>query len=304
MQKVGKNFKIWGMSYAVIGDLIMGLPMLTYFEKKYPGSYKYWVIKLSCAQSLPLFVNHPLIDKIHITGEWDGFNKNDLELANSCDIQTVMEGWKHSSPHWYNQYSCVEETARLAGIMDMPQVLTEDEMFPKLYKWFKPGHSNIKNHSRAKHFSENTPLDNVIAIWPFASGETNRRNAPKNWWNTLIAKLIQMNYIIHHFGLDHEPDLFESSNYIRYTNLPYFEQVKVSLASKVAIGTDSGSAWVLGAYSHPCVNLITNWLPNHKINFYALAPIGKNNVTLFGKDQIDNISINSVIENIEKLTTN
>ena len=33
---MNKNFKIWGTSYGLIGDLIMSLPILNYFEKKYP----------------------------------------------------------------------------------------------------------------------------------------------------------------------------------------------------------------------------------------------------------------------------
>ena len=31
---VDKNFKIWGVSFSLIGDLIVGLPQLNYFAKK------------------------------------------------------------------------------------------------------------------------------------------------------------------------------------------------------------------------------------------------------------------------------
>ena len=55
--------RIWGFSFGVIGDLVMGLPMLNYFEKKYPGSYKYWVIEKKCADCAPIYFNHPLIDR-------------------------------------------------------------------------------------------------------------------------------------------------------------------------------------------------------------------------------------------------
>ena len=55
----------------------MGLPILNYYEKKYPGSYKYWVIQKKCAQCAPLYFNHPLIDRIKITDEWDEFGDYD-----------------------------------------------------------------------------------------------------------------------------------------------------------------------------------------------------------------------------------
>ena len=47
----------------------MSLPQLNYFKNKYKDIYVYFIIhKISyCA---PLFFNHPLIDKIHISGEW------------------------------------------------------------------------------------------------------------------------------------------------------------------------------------------------------------------------------------------
>ena len=65
-----KNFKIWGVSFSLIGDLIVGLPQLTYFEKKYPGSYKYWGIHKKMSHAAPLFYNHPLIDRIKITSSY------------------------------------------------------------------------------------------------------------------------------------------------------------------------------------------------------------------------------------------
>jgi len=57
-----KDLKYWGVSYGALGDLIMGLPVLRYFEKKSPGSYKYWIMWQKCSFAAPLFINHPLID--------------------------------------------------------------------------------------------------------------------------------------------------------------------------------------------------------------------------------------------------
>jgi ADP-heptose:LPS heptosyltransferase len=58
--------KIWGVRSGMIGDMIMALPILNWLEQIYPHSYKYWVIGQRFSQALPLFINHPMIDKIHI----------------------------------------------------------------------------------------------------------------------------------------------------------------------------------------------------------------------------------------------
>ena len=72
--------KIWGTSFSLIGDLIMSLPQLTYFKKKYPSSYIYFVIHKKIAYCAPLFLNHPLIDNIRISQEWSGFGDEDYKI--------------------------------------------------------------------------------------------------------------------------------------------------------------------------------------------------------------------------------
>lgn len=56
---------------------------------------------------------------------------------------------------------------------------------------------------------------------------------------------------------------------------------KISLGSKLALGTDSGSMWVMAAYSHPSITLITNWYDNHNKNFKSLVPPNKNGDFIF-----------------------
>ena len=55
--------------------------------------------------------------------------------------------------------------------------------------------------------------------------------------------------------------------------LSFFEQIKVSLATKLAVGADSGSMWALGAYSFPAIHLMTNWRDGHVKNFSAMNPV-------------------------------
>jgi len=292
--------KIWGMSYGLIGDLVMGLPMLTYFEKKFSGSYKYWVIEKKCAITAPLFLNHPLIDRIKITDEWSAFGEEDKKLMKDCGVCTVREGWKHSRPDWCNHTSCVEETAHIAGVTEIREVLTEEELKPKLYKWFDVGlPESVSTYSRT-HDNDLSEFENNIAIWPFSTGEAGNRSPSKEWWGKFIKKATESGYSVYHYGRHTEPVLSESKGYKCLTSLSYFDQVKASLASKLVIGTDSGSQWVMGAYSHPAINLITNWLPNHNYNLLGLAPINDNGVNIFEKGGCDNISTDEVLDNIKE----
>jgi len=291
--------KIWGPVSGIIGDLIMGLPMLNYYEKKYPGSYKYWVIQKKCSQCAPIFLNHPLIDRLKISDEWDEFGDYDKELIAECEIKTRPSaniGWKHSSPDWYNTVSCVKETAYMAGISDLKDILSEDEMKPKLYKWFDVG-LPIVTSTYAKQANLGTvKYRNNIAIWPFA-GSPGRSPTPE-WWNLLIDNLIKRGYTVHHYGLPSDPILSELKGYRTFPELSYFDQVKAALASQLVIGTDSGAQWVMGAYSHPAINLMTNWLPNHTQNLLALEPVNDNGVTFLETGGCDNIHVGRVLKNI------
>ena len=48
--------KIWGTSFSLIGDLIMSLPQLVYFKKKYKNSYINFVIHKKISYCAPLFL--------------------------------------------------------------------------------------------------------------------------------------------------------------------------------------------------------------------------------------------------------
>jgi len=292
---MSKNFSIWGMSYGIIGDLIMALPMLTYFEKKYPNSYKYWVIDKKCAQCAPIYFNHPLIDKIKITDEWASFGAQDQALMNTCDI-IIRKGAQHDIPDYYNHRSKVEETAHMNGVLDITGVLTEDEMKPKLYKWFDVGLPRATSTYAKQANLGNTKYNNNIAIWPIA-GSPGRSPSPQ-WWNRLIDNLILNGYTVSHYGMPWDPILSNLEGYKAYPHLSYFDQVKAALASRLVIGTDSGAQWVMGAYSHPAINLMTNWLPNHNTNLLALEPVNDNGQTFYAPGGCDNISAKEVLNNI------
>lgn len=303
--KSGKNFKIYGMTYGIVGDLIMGLPLLNYFEKKYPGSYKYWTIQKKIAFVAPLYFNHPLIDKIEISSEWNHLGERDLEIASQCDIYVGdIHNPKNQHPtrkDWWNEHPVMEYRVMRHGY-NYRDVLTEEEMKPKLYKWFTPGFETRQSSYSKKYVNEvdNNFFSNVISIFPFAQASPGSRCPSANWWKEVVQKLIKAGYNVHHFGHPNEQVILESPNYTCYTQLTFFDQIKLALASRLTIGTDSGSMWVIGAYQHPAIHLITNWLPNHHTNFLSLAPVNDNCVNMFEKGGCDRISTEDVLNNVIK----
>ena len=292
-----KNFKIWGTSYGLIGDLVMSLPMLTYFEKKYPNSYKYFVVEKKCSQCIECFINHPLIDRIKVTDNWSGFGEEDIVIYDECDVKTILDQ-KHDDPHWYNSRNCIEETARIAGILDIKQSLDDEELMPKLYRWFPDGFRSVVNTGYSQNYdNSHNKKNNIISLWPFANYGINSKRSPSlDWWTETISFLIDKGYDIFHFGYMNEPDLSNSENYKKYTDLSFFEQVKICLGTKLSIGTDSGSMWIMGAYSHPSIHLMTYWMPNHYKNPMSLCPVNKNGMTIFDDASCDNISKDKIIE--------
>jgi ADP-heptose:LPS heptosyltransferase len=291
--------RIWGVSYGLIGDLVMGLPCLTYFEKKYPESYKLWVIEKKCSQAAELFLNHPLIDRIKITDEWSGFGSEDFKLHDACDIRAPL-AQSHQNPHWYNETNCVEETAAMAGVTDLKESLSKDEMYPELVKWFPVGFRSTINTGYSDKFdnSHNGIFQKSIAIWPFAGyGSKDNRSPSFEWWQQLVNALIDAGLLVFHFGYMNEPVLDRAA---RYVDLSFADQIKCSLASDLSITTDSGSGWVLGAYSHPSIALSTFWMPGHRTNPEALRPVNRNGDFLFEEGGCDNISIDKVMQIVQR----
>jgi ADP-heptose:LPS heptosyltransferase len=285
---VNKNFKIFSGRASLIGDTIMFLPVLNYLELKYPNSYKIFPISQKTSQSAPLFINHQLIDKIYILGEYEGVSQKDIDLIKSCDI-VINPFPQHPDVHdWWNYYNCVEETFRMAGF-NINEFKSMPEQFkkPKLEKWFQ---------------TEKYPK--TIAIWPFAGYNQNpKRNPSKEWWKKTLKEIEDnFNFQIFHFGATSEPNLGENlNNYHNMTHLSFFEMIKITLGCDVMIGTDSGSSWVIGAYGFPQINLIIKNAPNHIQNLEAFAPENylNNKIDLFGLEGTDSIMPNEIVTNLK-----
>ena len=300
---------IWGTSFSLIGDLIMSLPQLNYFKKKYKDIYINFVIHKKIAYCAPLFFNHPLIDKIHISGEWSSFDENDYFLASSCDFTTTEIDHKNKKildrkhlyeKDWYNYRSCIEENALMSGINDL-NILNNNEQIPFLYKWFDVGFEHEQKKGAYTYNKEepknlNYKLSKSISIWPFAGyGRSKNRNPDIQWWTELVQKLNKSKIHVYHFGYFKESSLSNDNEYYhKLTDLDFFSQIKISLGTKLTLGTDSGSMWVLSAYSHPTLILLTNWYENHHKNFLAALPPNLNGDYIFTENDFSSLSTDEV----------
>lgn len=298
--------KIHGFRYQLIGDSIGALPVLIAMEKKYPGSFKSWGLAKKVSHAAPLFLNHPLINQIFIFDGAEGpESERDFKFINSHDL-IINGNPQHPFEHdWPNYRSFYEETFVMAGIpLFVYEQLSEEEKYPKLYKWFNIPDKNLLLPSRAK------PKERAVALWPFAGyGKEPRRTPNVEWYNELLRKLIDINIHVFIFGHPNDRqlydyDLSEGSNcnfYLHYkSHEAFFEQIKQTLACDLVLSTDSGSGLIFAAYGHNQINFITNHWPNHKRNPLALAPKGPNTHNFFGDGSANSIDINDVLDTIQK----
>ena len=290
----------------------MSLPQLNYFKSKYKDIYVNFVIHKKISYCAPLFFNHPLIDKIHISGEWSGFNENDYLIASECDVVTtkidhsqkiIFDRIHPDREDWYNVRTCIEENALMSGITNLSTELNENEQKPYLSKWFDSGFEAEQKkaaytYNKVEPANLNYTLSRSIAIWPFAGyGRSKNRNPNEEWWIKLIKKFTDNKINVYHFGYFKEPNLSENKNlYHKLTDLDFFTQIKISLGAKASLGTDSGSMWVLSAYAHPTITLLTNWSKNHNENFTAFLPINKSGDHIFKENGFKDLSIDEVYE--------
>ena len=304
--------KIWGTSFSLIGDLVMSLPQLKYFKKKYQKTYINFVIHKKISYCAPLFYNHPDIDKIIISGKWSSFSSEDYKIASECDVVTtkldhknqIILDRKHEDKFWYNQRSCIEETALMSGISDLYKVLSDKEKIPQLTKWFDVGFEDEQKKAAYTYdkvdSKRNKILSKSLAIWPFAGyGRSKNRNPSEEWWGRLVSKLASTSINVYHFGYFKEPELSENKKYYHnLTNYDFFNQIKISLGTKLALGTDSGSMWVLSAYNHPIIVLGTNWYDDHTKNLKATIPPIVEGECIFKENNFSDLSVDEVYKKI------
>lgn len=295
--------KIWGFRSGGMGDLINVEPLLRYMEKKYPGSYKYWCIWKKYSQVAPVFIGHPLIDKIIISEHWHEFGSEGLKIKSSCDV-ILNEAPQFPNRLWYNDMNAMECSWQMAGINDVDSVLTKQEQIPRLYKWFTdPTSSDMPENQRYSMIEYKAEKQKkIIGVFPFAKyGEFSKRSPSKEWWE-LVVSMIKSKYgdtiELRHFGWVTEP--YIGIDDVK-TKVSYFEQIQLATECDLILGTDAGTMWIIGAYSIPSIHLMTYHFPGHVQNQTAFMPVNENGVMIFDPRGCSLINPKLVLEQIERI---
>lgn len=257
---LGKNLRVWGVRGSLIGDSIMALPILNWVERQWPGSYKHWQIARKCAQAAPIYLNHPLIDRIVISDGEEGMGPADRAIAETCQVQFDLMPRHPTGDDWPNHRNIYEETWVMAGLaLADYHTLPADEQRPKLVRWFDVGHTD------------------AIAIWPFAGyGKEPKRSPSREWYISLIERLRSAGFQVLQYGHPRDPLLVYDAYDRR--GLSFFDQVKETVGCDLVISTDSGSGLIFAAYEMPQVTILANHWPGHTHNLTAFAPLNPNGI--------------------------
>ena len=287
MTKEGKNLKIIGLRPSKGGDLITSLPVLHLLEKKYPNSYKTVSVAKKNSVFAQLLYNHPLIDRIHINEILENPNKEDIDFFKLHDL-IIPPNLQHSDRYWYNKQHMVQENFTMMGL-DWGD-LEPELRAPRLIKWFD---------------TENRPK--TIAIWPMAGNGLDAKRSPtKEWYKKLVLRILaETDLKVIQFGHPNDFDILNSpeskDKFFVAKHLDFLDQIRTTLGCSLMIGTDAGSSLVMGAYEFPQITLLTDWMENHVSNFDALAPMNKNNISIFEKGGCDNANQDQVMKAINLL---
>lgn len=279
----------------MLGDTLAALPVATYFRKKYPNAQIIWPIGKRFAQGAPLYLNHPDIDTVFIfDGDEKPTSKRDWNMVKSCDI-VINPTPEHPDNRYPRERNIYLETFLMAGLtMDNWNELTEDEKIPKLVKWWKE--PEVKKGERK--------FIKTLAYWPQAGyGKENKRNSSLEWRKKFLVELVEYGpFLVHQFGSENDDRLDAGWPHVQdCRKLSFFDQIKKSLECDIVIGTDSGSALILGAYGCNQISLLTDHWGNPN-NPMALSTNNPNNTTFFGVGSADNISIDEVCKEVDKRT--
>lgn len=290
--------KIWGVRAGIIGDTIIGLTILDHLKEIHPDSYVYWVMHRKNSQAAPFYISQKNIDKIHITEGWESLGEADRLLKASCDIQ-INEAPPVDDPFWFNKIGTVEQNFRMAGIYDK---IPESKQYPILTKWWvdistlhtpeNHGYSNVESVREKKRKS--------IAIFPFAHyGTESSRSPTAEWWEAVIHGL-KADYDIHHFGWITEPTIQGITK--RHTDTSLFDQIRLALECDLAIGSDAGTMWIIGAYSMPAIHLLTyHKIKGHHENPTAFEPKNRNGKSFFNPSSCNLIRPKFVIDSTREI---
>ena len=260
-----------GFSAGEFGDVILNSTLCRTFKELYSDSSLTLAFNKKYYNLLPLFQNHPFIDKFHL---WDGYDnwptEKDLEFLKKENFDIIFNPMPtHKDLYWYRYKHQIDE------IHDMHGFEPPKNKQCYLERWFDllPGH------------------DKTITASVFASG-----SHPDQLARTFsVEKIIELFESIEELGyeiirldtrIDHTCAL---ENKYPASKLSLLEAARLMCSSKLHLTCDTSFSWIADSYSH-------NTLGWTRLESYVpVNPRGH----YFVSDNINDIPLEQIIETIK-----
>jgi ADP-heptose:LPS heptosyltransferase len=86
LRALKKNYSIHGIRGSQIGDSVAALSVLNYLKLILPDSYVTWQVARKHIQAVPIFYNHPFIDRLAISDGNEGYGIKDIEMVKNSNF--------------------------------------------------------------------------------------------------------------------------------------------------------------------------------------------------------------------------
>lgn len=260
------------------GDLIMNTVVARAAKRINPDAEIVLGIAAPYSDMVDLFYDHPDISRVHVLSSQDGFTKKDIEWIKQEEFNFIFNPMpSHTRDDWYKFVTNQTEEACLMHELRPPDDLRCYLRYPRIR-----GYRNEKN----------------VAFFPFAGFfnefKQNNKTLSVEKAQSTVDAVRALGYDIYHIGDEREPELINCSK----INMNYTDSVAFLCGCAFAVGTDTGMAWVCGAYQFPFLGLYSHGYYG-KEHIGAIQPINDNSIYL-SEENVNDIPIDRIVENIKK----
>lgn len=260
------------------GDLALNLPAISYLNKNSDWQVDMPIHK-NYREVAPLFLNHPHLNSIIITDEYEKFpNETDRKVLSGKRYDKIFNPM--AAPRIHNWWHYMHQASRVLHDYDLG-VLPHENCQIELNQWFDVE----KNRD-------------TVAIAPFGGfyNVNNDKMLKIGRAQEIVNLLLAKGFKVLQIGGGGEPEL-EGTMFPK-TN--YFESIRAILGCKLFIHCDTGSGWFISGYKFPQLGLYSHAYYGKKyIN--AIQPVTPNGVFL-SEENVNQISLDKIEQKVDNLT--
>lgn len=267
--------KFIGFNQGQYGDLCINTVVCKALKERFPSCELHFGINQKYSSLSPIFENHPLIDKIHI---WDAYN----DWPSQKDIDHIMKERynftfdampPHTQEHWYINTHQAAEACFVHGLnppKDLQVILN---------KYFET--------ERNKKY---------VAVNLFAETRGDSKTPSIDQAQKIVDLIKSKGYTPVQIGLPDQPQICEK----RFVG-SFFDSIRFTLSCDFLFTVDSAMAWIASGYSFPTLGIYSyTYYPNVTTS-KNWQPVNPNSIYI-EKDKICNISLESISEEVDKIT--